>query len=102
MSDAQIIKTPGGTVTVPAAVLARIVVRSAERVEGARVRRPRRGLEVEIDGGEARVSLELAVRFGFVLPAVARDVQARVGESLRSMCGIDSSTVSIAIEELDT
>src|SRR5689334_19756093 len=45
MSDQLLIREPEGTVCVPAATLARIVVRAAERADGARVRRPRRGID---------------------------------------------------------
>jgi uncharacterized alkaline shock family protein YloU len=101
VTDAQVIETDGGTITVPPAVLAQIVVRSAEQVDGARVRRQRRGLELEIDGARARVSLELAVRLGRVLPDVAHEVQEQVGESLRSICGLEPESVDVSVEELD-
>ncbi|MGH3102941.1 MAG: Asp23/Gls24 family envelope stress response protein [Gaiellaceae bacterium] len=102
MSDNYVIQASGGTITVAPAVLSQIVLRSAESVEGARVRRPRRGLDVEVQDGSARVTLELAVRFGRVLPDVARDVQERIAEALRSTCGLETSAVEVAVEELDT
>ena len=75
-------------------------MQAAEAAGGARVRRPRRlGLEIE-DGG-ARVELELAVGYGRVLPEVARDVQLRVGEALRRMCGLEVRAVDVSVEELD-
>jgi uncharacterized alkaline shock family protein YloU len=82
------------------AALTQIVVRAAEGVAGARVRRPRRHLDIEIDDGSARVALELAVDFGMVLPEVARDVQARVAAALGTMCSVSVSAVDISIEEL--
>jgi uncharacterized alkaline shock family protein YloU len=101
VTDTHVIQAEGGTITVASGVLSQIVVGSAETVEGARVRRPRRALDVDVDGGRARVSLELAVRSGLVLPDVAHEVQRRVGESLRAMCGLDADAVDVAIEELD-
>jgi uncharacterized alkaline shock family protein YloU len=121
MTDARRIETDAGTITVPAAVVADVVVRSAESVEGARVRQRRlprargaqgrwpashpipwrRGVDVEVEGEAAHVSLELAVRRGCVLPDVAREVQARVGESLRAMCGLEPNAVDVAVEEID-
>jgi uncharacterized alkaline shock family protein YloU len=95
------VQAEGGTITVASGVLAQIVVGSAEAVDGARVRRPRRGLDVDVDDGTAHVSLELAVRSGLVLPEVAHEVQRRVGESLRAMCGLEPAAVDVAIEELD-
>ena len=100
MTDTHVIHAPGGTVTIVPGVLTQIVVGSADAVDGARVRRPRRGLDVEVDGGSARVSLELAVRTGLVLPEVARAVQERVVAALRAMCGLDAM-VDVAVEEID-
>jgi uncharacterized alkaline shock family protein YloU len=101
VSDSHTISADGGSITLVSGVLEQVVIGSAEGVEGARVRRPRRGLEVEVDGGRARVTVELAVRYGFVLPDVAHDVQQRVGEALRGICGLEATAVDVAIEELD-
>jgi uncharacterized alkaline shock family protein YloU len=101
VTDAHVIHGADGTIAIAPAVLTQVVVGSAEAVDGARVRRPRRGLEIELDGGHAHVSLELAVRSGLVLPEVARDVQQRVGESLGAMCGLDATAVDVAVEEID-
>jgi uncharacterized alkaline shock family protein YloU len=101
MSDSHVIREPAGTITVTPSVLARVVRGSAGRVDGARVRRGRRGLAVEVDGGRARVTLELAVRYGIVLPDVARNVQQRVAEGLRTMCGLEPARIDVAIEELE-
>jgi uncharacterized alkaline shock family protein YloU len=96
-----VVRTSEGIVTVPDSVLAQIVRRAAEAVDGARVRRPRRGLEVELDGGRAAVSLELAVRHGVVLPELAHQVQERVASALQTMCGVDVERVDLAIEEVE-
>jgi uncharacterized alkaline shock family protein YloU len=92
------ILSPGVKVT--DAAVTQIVVRAAETVEGARVRRPRRHLTVELDDGEARVELELAVSFGKVLPDVAGDVQERVAAALGTMCGVNVKAVDVSVEEL--
>jgi uncharacterized alkaline shock family protein YloU len=89
---------PGVKVT--DAAVTQIIVRAAEAVGGARVRRPRRHLDVEIAGGSARVDLELTVEYGKVLPEVARDVQERVAAALGTMCGVTVNAVNIAVEEL--
>jgi uncharacterized alkaline shock family protein YloU len=91
----------GGSVTVSSAALAQIVVRATEAVDGARVRRQRRGLEIEADPHAARVELELAVRYGRVLPDAAREVQERVADALRTMCGVTSVVVDVSVEELE-
>jgi uncharacterized alkaline shock family protein YloU len=96
----HVVRSAEGTITVPDSVLAQIVRRAAEQVEGARVRRPRRGLEVELEGGRATVSLELAARYGSVLPDLAQQVQECVSGALVTMCGLDVLKVDLAIEEL--
>jgi uncharacterized alkaline shock family protein YloU len=100
VTDQLVISEPEGTVCVPAATLARIVVRAAELAEGARVRRPRRGVDVEVAGGSATVTVRLAARYGAVLPQVAEEVQRQVATTLEQMCGIEVRSVDVAIEEL--
>ena len=92
---------PGGTITITPAALTQIVVQAAEQAEGARVRRPRRGLELELERGHVRVELELAAQFGLVLPDLAREVQERVSGALGGMCGLVVSAVDVSIEELE-
>lgn len=86
-------------VAISDATLQRIVLRAAESVEGAHVRRPRRGLDVAVAAGRARVRLELGAAYGAVLPELGRAVQERIAGALREMCGLDAS-VDVAIEEL--
>ena len=92
---------PGVTVT-PAA-LSQLVVHAAERVDGVRVRLPlpRRRVEVALEEGRARVELELAVRYGEVVPDVARRVQQEVADALTRMCGVDVDAVEVTVEELE-
>jgi uncharacterized alkaline shock family protein YloU len=95
------VRTPRGAITLTDAALTSIVIRAAEQVDGARVRRPKRGLDLELAGGSVKVSLELAARFGAVLPELGRDVQQRVATALQEMTGLRVSVVDVAIEELD-
>jgi uncharacterized alkaline shock family protein YloU len=99
--DGLVLDGPRGRIEVPGATLASLVVQAAEAVDGARVRRPRRGLDVELEAGRARVELELAAERGVVLPELARAVQSRVAEALRDMAGLDVAAVDVSIEELD-
>jgi len=101
MTDDHTITSDAGTVTVTAAVLAHVVSGAAESVDGARVRRPKRGLDVALDGRTARVELELAVRYGAVIPDVAAEVQARVHDALREQCGLEATAVDVSVEEVE-
>jgi uncharacterized alkaline shock family protein YloU len=101
MSDGYVLREDGGSMDVTAGALAQIVQRAAESVEGARVRRPRRGLDLRLEDGRARVELELAVRYGTVLPDLARDVQQRVADALEAMVDLDVEAVDVSIEELE-
>ena len=92
---------PHGSVTVSEGALAQIVVQAAEAVEGARVRRQRRHLDIAVADGHARVALELAVAYGSIVPEVARAVQEQVAEALRAMCAVEVDAVDVAIEELE-
>ena len=94
-------KTLAPGVQVTDGALAQIVVQAAESVAGARVRKQRRKLGIEIGDGRAHVDLELAVEYGLVLPDVAHDVQARVADALRRMCEIETALVDVSVEELD-
>ena len=90
-----------GTVAVTPATLAELVVRAAETVDGARVRRGRRRLDVDLSSGAARVRLELVARYGMVLPAVAREVQGKVSEALATMCDVLVAAVDVSVEEVE-
>jgi uncharacterized alkaline shock family protein YloU len=100
VTDQLVISEDEGAISVPAGTLASIVVRAAELVDGTRVRRPRRGVDVELAEGKATVTLRIAARYGSVLPQVAEEVQQRVAHALAQMCGVDVGTVDVAIEEL--
>jgi uncharacterized alkaline shock family protein YloU len=90
---------PGVKVTEGA--LTQVVVRAAEGVNGARVRRPRRTVDVDVENGRARVDLQLAIAYGKVLPEVARDVQAEVADALGRMCDVAVDAVDVTVEELE-
>lgn len=90
----------GGTVTVTDAALSRIVSRAVESVEGARLRKGRKRLTLELEAGRARAELELVVAYGRTLPEVARAVQERVADALAAMCGVVVDTVDVSVEEL--
>jgi uncharacterized alkaline shock family protein YloU len=99
--SAHVIQGEAGTIEISTGALAQLVIQAAESADGARVRRPRRGLEIEVDAGRVRVELELAARFGVVLPELARDVQERVADALQAMCGLTVQAIDVSVEELD-
>ena len=100
MSDGYVVREASGSITIEPAVLATIVQRAAESVDGARVRRRRRGVDVRVEEAAARVELALAAPYGAVLPQLARAVQERVAGALETMCGL-SATVDVAVDELE-
>ena len=92
--------SPAGTIRIEGVALAGLVVAAAELVDGARVRRPKRGLDLQIEDGRARVELELAARYGTVLPELGQAVQRSVAEALERAASLQA-TVDVSIEELD-
>ena len=90
-----------GSVTITPSALAELVVRAAEAVDGAEVRRGRRRLDIEVADGRARVRLELSARYGLVLPQLARDVQERIAQVLTSMCRVEIDGIDVSVEAVE-
>ena len=90
-----------GTITVPDSTLTALVTRAAERVDGARVRRGRRRVDVAVSVNRARITLDLVARYGEVLPEVARSVQEEVTDALTRMCGVVVDAVDVEVEEVE-
>jgi uncharacterized alkaline shock family protein YloU len=101
MSERYVLHENGGAIAIGAGVLEQLVQQAAEAVDGVRVRRGRRGVELRVAAGRVRVELDLAARYGAVLPEAAGDVQQRVADALAGMCGLAIDAVDVAIEELD-
>jgi uncharacterized alkaline shock family protein YloU len=93
-------RTDLGRIAVSPAALCRAVARTAEEVDGVRVRRHRRSPYVAVSGGAAHVTLGLAVRHGTIVPGTARAVQERVSDALGSMLEVPVETVDVAVEEI--
>jgi uncharacterized alkaline shock family protein YloU len=90
-----------GSVRLSEAALAQIVGGAVGQVEGARLRKGRRRLALELADGHGHLQLELAVAYGHVLPDVARAVQERVAEALTEMCELAMDAVDVDVVELD-
>jgi uncharacterized alkaline shock family protein YloU len=90
-----------GSVRLSEVALTEIVRQAVASVEGARLRKGRRRIGVELQDGRARAELQLAVAYGRVLPEVAGAVQERVAEALARMCDVEVEAVHVTVEELD-
>jgi uncharacterized alkaline shock family protein YloU len=89
-----------GRIAVSPSALQRVVARTAEEIDGVRVRRQRRSPHVEVSGGTARVTLGLAVRRGTIVPGTARAVQERVSDAVGSMLEVRVEAVDVSVEEV--
>jgi uncharacterized alkaline shock family protein YloU len=100
MKETLVFEEALGPIVVPPQTLAAIVTRAVED-SGARVRRrPRRSLEVEIDGPSAQVAVGLVAPYGVVLPELAGRVQERVRELMTTMLELERVTVNVTVEEI--
>ncbi len=95
-----LVEEAGGSVKVSEAALAQIVGGAVASVDGVRLRKGRRRLELELADGRARAELEVAVEYGLVLPDVARAVQERVADALARMCDAEVESVDVTVVEL--
>ena len=102
MTDPFVLDESAGSITVTAAALSRLVVQAAEQVDGVRVRRARRGLDVRFAGGRASVTLELSARHGLVLPELAGRVQERVASAVSETCDVEVDAVDVAVVEVES
>jgi len=100
VTEPLVFRGPEGSVTLTAAALTELVAGAARSVDGVRLRRPRRAVEVQHADGRASVSLELGATPGAALPGVALAVQERVGEALAQVTGLEVERVDIEIAEI--
>ncbi len=99
--DGHTIHAPAGTIRIDGDALSALVIAAAELVDGARVRRPRRGLDIVVTEGKVHVEVELAARYGTPLPGLGREVQVSVAGALHDSTGLTVEAVDVSIEELD-
>jgi uncharacterized alkaline shock family protein YloU len=95
-----LVQEAGGAVRVSEAALSEIVRRAVASVDGARLRKGRRRLGVELEDGRARAELQLVVAYGRVIPEVCAAVQERVADALARMCDVEVEAVDVTVEEL--
>jgi uncharacterized alkaline shock family protein YloU len=94
-----------GQASISADILARYAADAAQEVVGVRgvTESPlpgRRGVRVASEDGTVRVELHVAVDWGTSIPAVGRDVQARVREYLLRMANVDPAAVDVVVDEI--
>jgi uncharacterized alkaline shock family protein YloU len=100
VTEPLVFRSAAGTVTVTAAALSRLVGDAVTSVDGARLRRPRRGVEIRHSEGRASVTLELSVPHGAVMPELAVAVQERVAVALAQTGGLEVERVDVEIGEV--
>jgi uncharacterized alkaline shock family protein YloU len=88
-------------VRVSEAALNEVVRRAVASVDGAQLRKGRRRLGVELEGGHARAELQLSVAYGRVLPEVSEAVQERVAETLARTFDVEVDAVDVTVEQLE-
>jgi uncharacterized alkaline shock family protein YloU len=100
VTEPLVFRGPEGTITLTAAALTELVANAARGMDGVRLRRPRRSVEVRHADGCASVSLELGAPHGEPLPELARAVQERVGRALAQATGLELERVDVEIAEI--
>jgi uncharacterized alkaline shock family protein YloU len=100
VTEPLVLRGKAGTITVTAIALDRVVVHAAESVEGARVRRPRRSVDVAHQAGLASVSFELVIEQGVPVPELARAVQERVANAVAATSGLEVERVDVTVAEI--
>jgi uncharacterized alkaline shock family protein YloU len=100
VTEPLVLSGQAGTITVAAIALDRVVVHAAESVEGVRVRRPKRSVDVAHRAGLASVSFKLAIEQGVPVPELARTVQKRVADAVAATTGVDVERVDVTVAEI--
>jgi uncharacterized alkaline shock family protein YloU len=101
VTEPLVFRGPNGSTTVTAAALSRLVARAAQSVDGTRVGRPKRAVELAHGDGHVSVSLELSADYGVPLPELARSVQERVADAVARVSGLEVDRVDIEIQEVE-
>ena len=100
MTEPLVFEGPEGSITVTAAALAELVASAARSVDGVRVRRPRRAVEVGSRTAARRSRSSSARCTGSRCPSWRVAVQERVGDALARVSGLEVERVDVEIEEI--
>lgn len=95
-----------GQASISTDILARYAADVAREVPGvrglsARLIQRRRGVRIDEEDGAVRVELHLVAEWGASLPAVGREVQARVREYLGGMADLDPAAVDVVVDSVE-
>ena len=88
-----------GQASISTAILARYAGDAAREAEGVRGV-PKRGVKVTGSNGAVRVEVHVEVEWGASIPALGRDVQARVRDYLLHMADVDPASVDVVVDEV--
>ena len=58
---------------------------------------PGRGIKITLDGGRAEIDIPVSVKYGAILPDVAKRIQNSVHDAVESMTGLTVTAVNIAV-----
>ena len=100
MTEPLVLRGPEGAITVAPAALERLVVQAAQSVDGARVRRPKRSVEVDHGDGRASVSFELAVERRVRSRSLRGPCRSALPKRSRRPPGSRSSASTSRVEEI--
>ena len=100
MTEPLVFEGPEGSITLTAAALNDLVAVAARSVEGVRLRKPRRSVDVPHENGPAAESPEVTSLLGEPLGELAQAVQERVGRALAGVSGLEVEHVDVEIAEI--
>jgi uncharacterized alkaline shock family protein YloU len=91
--------------TISSDVLARYAADAAREVDGVHglvesTMHRHRGVRVLEDGGSIRIELHIAVEWGASIPAVGRQLQARVAAYLARMASVEAAAVDVVVDRI--
>jgi uncharacterized alkaline shock family protein YloU len=99
----EVARTSLGGITLDPKALSGLVRDAAESVEGARVVRAARTLDVSLgDDGVATVAVSITAPRRAVLPELGALVQQRIAEALKQALDTPPARVDVTIEGIDT
>jgi uncharacterized alkaline shock family protein YloU len=111
MAEARVeMRLPFGRLTLRPEVLAGIVGKTVDQIEGVRLWRPKgfmgvlggeSGVELDLpEPGVINVNVKIAVMYGYPIHEVAQGVQQAVREALEELAGVRAREVNVYVQEV--